>query len=196
MHRITMTLIAVLFTIAFLTGCGGKAADTSSQNAEDTAANQMVEKMAEDAIKASLEKEGETNAEVDVQSDGERFSLKVGGADRSFELSAGGDIALPANLPADIPIYEGVKIHMANSEKENASIALQMSVKDPVDKVLAFYKKSAVDQGWGEENTMEMSQDGKALHMLNYSKENRVLNLVIAGEDDGGTSITLSSSSQ
>lgn len=185
-------LFAGCVVIAVLVGCGGK-------SAEEDAAEALAEKMVEQAAQAEgadvdvdmssgsmkirgRDKEGGT---VDVSIDGE--SATVTSEDGTATMTAGAAAKIPDDFPKDVPLYEKMKVMAVQQDSASGAFSITAQSQDSVAKIAEFYKKQAESNGWTQAS--EMSQ-GAAMHMLGYSKGDRNMNLVLAGEN-GATNIQL-----
>lgn len=99
--------------------------------------------------------------------------------------SEGGKV--PEDYPKDVPVASGAKVLMSTSANNagQSGTSLVLESADSHDKVLAFYKKGLVDNGWKIETTISQPN----VTIIAASKDKRNLSLQI-GESDGKTSIT------
>ena len=68
---------------------------------------------------------------------------------------------LPSNFPVDVPQYPGAKVKTSRSTAGMPGISVSFSVKDPTDKVIAFYSDSFAAQGWATD--MRRTPEGSAV---------------------------------
>jgi hypothetical protein len=172
--------------IVALAGCGGK-------SAEEKSAEELAERMIEQAAKAE-------GAEVDV--DVSSGSVKIRGTDEEggtvnvdmdeesatitseggrTTMTAGAAAKIPDDFPKDVPLYEKMKVMAVQQDSASGAISVTAQSQDSLAKIAEFYKKGAESNGWAQES--DMSQGG-AMHMLAYSKGNRNLNLVLMGDGE------------
>lgn len=172
---------SVIAVAVVLTGCGGKVAEEISTKA--------VEK----AVEKNLSADGE-KVDVDLDAEGDSFSMTVSGGDGQTQMTMGAQAKVPDGFPKDVPLYPGMAMQMAMSGGAENAFSLQATTKDSLDKVAAYYKAQAEKQGWSEEMSMNQGGD-QPMKMLNYSKEGRVINLVLAVAD-GETQISLTTATE
>lgn len=154
-------------------GCGG-------ERAADTA----VEKLTERAVERALRAEGK-DATVDIDAEGERFSMTVRGDDGeeySFDVGHGG--ALPEGFPEDVPTYPGMEIVSSQRMPAQQMFMVQAKTSDGAGPVSAALKRDAEAQGWTEVMAMNM---GPEHQMLTYEKDGRVLSINVMS--DGGDTV-------
>ncbi len=166
MQRVWLSILVVGVAGSFNAACGKKAADTASENVVET------------AIRTS-------GGDADVSIEDE--TMKITTADGTMSMGEGAK--LPADWPEDAPVYKGLQLTM--SLKSGNSSSVQGTTSDSMDKVVAFYKDAAEKGGWTEASAMTQPQ----MTMLNYTKENRNLSVMVT-EQDSVTALTLSISSQ
>ena len=86
---------------------------------------------------------------------------------------------LPADFPADVPIYPGAKVVESRvSPSEGTSVTL--SVGDDVDKVVSFYADGLAAQGWSTD--IKKSPDGSVIFA---DKSDRHVGTMVRKTDDG-----------
>ncbi|MCE9546549.1 MAG: hypothetical protein K8T25_13665 [Planctomycetia bacterium] len=121
-------------------------------------------------------------AKVTVGGDGVK-KIDVGG----FKVEYGGaqGTKLPADLPADIPIFAGASVQMQALNSEATSGMIQLQVKSPIDKVGDFYKQQLPKLGW----TVTGSLDQGASTNLVGKKNGREIAVSVADGSDGTTTV-------
>ena len=150
-------------------GCGKKA--------EEKAA----EKMAEKAIEASMGGE----AEVDIEKDGLRIKTKEG----EITMTAGDSVKLPADFPKDVFLYKGADLKTAMELPEGFNLMFQ--TKDDPSKVSEAYLTEMEAKRWSKEMSMDMG----GRKMLVFKKDERIVNVSIASQEEM-TQISLSMSNE
>lgn len=95
-------------------------------------------------------------------------------------------VALPANFPADVPIYQNATVVMTTiGEKETRAM---LTTTDSLKKVKEFYGKELKKRDWAPATTTDVSK----MSMLEYKKGNRGLVVLVVGDDADRTSIQIS----
>lgn len=147
-------------------GCGGKVSDT------------VQEAIVEKAVETGAAQSGQ-KVDVDVEGDSLTMTFQEGDA----QLTIGAQAEIPENFPKDVPVYPGATVSFSQVITENQLFSIQAVTNDPLETVFEYYKEKSADEGWTE--GMAMSQGmGKPMRMLNYTKEGRVLNLMLIAEED------------
>lgn len=135
-----------------------------------------VEKMAEKAIESNMG----GNAEVDIDDNSLRIQTKEG----EMTMTSGDSVKLPANFPKDIFLYKGADINTAMELPEGFNLMFQ--TKDDTSKVSETYLAEMEAKGWSKEMSMDMG----SRKMLVFTKDERIVNVSIASQDEM-TQITL-----
>lgn len=135
------------------------------------------QKATEAAVNAALAKDG-----VQVNTNGE--SGTITSKDGTLTFNTGGDAKLPADFPADVPLYAGAKLVSTMTLPTGMTVAQETG--DALAKVAAFYKSAMTGKGWKQE--VEVNGEGSA--MLTYSQDKKTLQVTIGGES-GKTTIVL-----
>ena len=129
---------------------------------------------------------------VTVTQNGDKVS--VAGPEGSAEYQAGKNVELPQGFPADVPTYPGMQLEFAG--KAGAMFTVNGKSADAISKVSEGLKTAIAKQGWSQVMSMDQSAAGGAPgQMMSYSKSNRVLNVVLAANDQG-TNISITTGSQ
>ena len=163
MKRVWLSITVLAVLATVVTACGKKASDSAS------------EEMVESAMRAQ-------GQEAEVTMDSETMQIKTDDGD----MSIGEGTKLPDQWPDDVPVYKGLKLLTAMKMKEGFSI--QGTTADSQEKVTAFYKEQATKGGWTEDMVMTQPQ----MAMLNYSKDNRSLAVVVtAAESETSVSVSI-----
>jgi hypothetical protein len=120
-----------------------------------------------------------------VQNGGEEIEYTgMNGEDVRY---AGGDkaVALPANLPSDVPIYsKATPLMVATSDKETRVI---LSTTDPLKKVKEFYEEKLKKDGWQLAATTDIAK----ISMLERRKDHRKLVVLLIRDATDKTSIQI-----
>jgi hypothetical protein len=101
-------------------------------------------------------------------------------------ISIGGNVALPANFPSDVPIYPGSKIKLATkSEKGDYSVTLTTS--DSQEKVSSYYKEQMAAKGWALDNEEALGEIGQMNGLGSFTKDSQKTNLAVLQNKENGT---------
>jgi hypothetical protein len=128
-----------------------------------------------DGEKVTVTKSGD-NAEI-------TFTGKDGEKMQMTSSAKGG--SLPKNFPKDAPIYPGAAVTISSNAKDGMMVMLKTS--DSLEKVKEFYEKALKEQGWDNENSVNMGQN----MMLANKKDNRQLTVQIMSGDETVIQIVL-----
>ena len=139
-----------------------------------------------------IHKEGD--AEVRVKDQGDTVNVTVKGEDGTATYSSGAGVELPSGFPDDVPTYPGMKLEFSGTQGNMFTVNGRTA--DAMAKVSDALKAKAAAEGWSE--VMSMNQQGAGGEpgmMMSYTKADRVLNVVLAGEDEG-TNISIMTGTQ
>jgi len=101
-------------------------------------------------------------------------------------ISIGGNVALPANFPSDVPIYPGSKIKLATkSEKGDYSVTLTTS--DSQEKVSSYYKEQMAAKGWVLDNEEALGEIGQMNGLGSFTKDSQKTNLAVLQNKENST---------
>lgn len=178
------SLVIVGFCAILLAGCGGSKSSETASSTGDTIAQMAIEK----AVESAAAKEG-----VDLNIDTKSGKVVVQGQDGSTTYAYGGEVKLPENAPADLPLYPGMLLlgAVSDTQDENFQYMIMAETSDSTEKVQTFFKTQFPEKGWKnaiEEEIRQMMPD--MLNMLSYSKDGRVA-VVVISEENGKTLITI-----
>ncbi|MCC6491153.1 MAG: hypothetical protein IT364_26935 [Candidatus Hydrogenedentes bacterium] len=95
---------------------------------------------------------------------------------------------LPADFPADIPLYEGCKVEAVSALPDSGTYVLQGRTPDVMEKVEVSMRQAVEAQGWKLHITTATPIPDMA--SMNFDKADRMLNITLF-RDDKGTSINL-----
>lgn len=124
---------------------------------------------------------GCSKKEPDIEISGKGESTTVQMKKEGAEVTVGAGSEIPDDFPGDIPIYPGLEVYASAREKEKEMFSVQGKTGDSVDTVSQFYRARLESGGWGEEAVMKNPQ----MTVLNYTKEERAVNVMITGGSDG-----------
>ncbi|MFZ5766108.1 MAG: hypothetical protein ACOY4H_11010 [Thermodesulfobacteriota bacterium] len=154
--------VALCCFLLFFTGCG----------------NQAEEK----AVEKQIEKETGGKADVDIQDKGMKITGETEG--EKYSVTTGQATEIPANFPADVPLYQpGTPV---SAVEVNGGHSVTLATADPVDRVAASYKEQMPARGWKEEASMNMGDQT----MLIYTKEGKNAHIAVT-PTDGKTHVTV-----
>ncbi|MFM1920409.1 MAG: hypothetical protein RLZZ303_2043 [Candidatus Hydrogenedentota bacterium] len=142
----------------------------------------------EKMIEASLAGEG-VDANVDISADGGAMNLSATTEDGKVSFSAGENVSLPEGFPTDIPIPQGWKVNLVNTEAQSELFNVVATVPKPFAEVSEFFKKEVAAKGWQEVSTTNVP--GMML-AAEYSKDGRTLNVVVNASDGPESTVSLS----
>jgi hypothetical protein len=125
------------------------------------------------------------DAEVRVKEQGDTVDITVKGEEgTTATYSSGAGVELPSGFPKDVPTYPDMKLEFSGTQGNMYTINGRTA--DALAKVTEAMKAKAASEGWSEVMTMSQpGAEGKPGMMMSYTKADRVLNLVLAAEDDG-----------
>jgi len=165
------TVVGVVLVVGLLgTGCRKK-----EKTAEDEAASRIASR----AVSLASGKD----VKVDVEGETVTFT----DAEGEVTVRGGKGTELPANFPKDVPVYKGAEI-LQTSSHAGTDFSIAFQTRDAVDKVADFYKNEMESEGWESEQALTMPNRA----ILAYKKGNRMVTLMIAADEDGGTVVTAS----
>jgi len=142
-----------------------------------SAANKASSKVAEEAINNA------TGGKADVDINGANVSVKT----KEGSFSTGNK--LPDDWPKDAPVYTGATVTYSgssNPQTGESGFGAVLTTTDGSTKVVEFYKKELVSQGW----TIASTQIANDTTVLGSTKDTRSLAVSIV-EASGTTTITL-----
>lgn len=132
-------------------------------NPAQTIGQKIGEKVAETVIEKGVKDNSGKDVKVDVS--GNNLSVK---GDNGETVSFGEDVAIPAELPSDVPIYPGAKAKSSSLSKNNTEAALVLSSSDDATKIRDWYKDEATKRGWKQSVSMELEANN---YILGYEME-------------------------
>jgi hypothetical protein len=108
--------------------------------------------------------------------------LELAGAtpDGRFKTQFGGDVAIPAGFPTDVPIYPDARPTAAISAVGRGTMTTFES-GDPPEKVYTFYRERLVAAGW----RIDTEADLGGQYMLRCAKAGQQASVSITGSDAG-----------
>lgn len=169
MKKISLFILASLFTVLFIS-CG-------NEKAEEEAA----EEMAENLVEGLFEKATGGGIDIDINEDGEEVEMTIGGEDGASITIKDGGKEIPENFPEDVYIVKG-EIESAGSVNsgEGNLITVVIYPEDSFKDVVTNIKKEMKTNGWT--SAMNMNMGGEAMQM--YTKDKNSATITINGKDD------------
>jgi hypothetical protein len=157
-RRIFMRYFIMVAAMMVMFGCGEKAD------------KKAAEKMAEKAIESSMG----GKAEVDIKDN----SIRVQTEEGEMTMTSGDSVKLPANFPGDIFLYKGANLNTAMELPQGFNVMFQ--TKDDTSKVSDTYLAEMEAKGWSKEMSMDMG----GRKMLVFKKDERIVNVSIATQEE------------
>jgi hypothetical protein len=176
--RCAFMVTASLAVVFLLAGCGGKEDGTAGGSDGRGLAGDRP--LGEEAIEA------DAGSKVDVVQSGESVRIRGRGDRKDYSFAGGGKIKVPDGFPADVSIYPGAKIQMAQEQLRSDLTAI-FSTMDERDAVLDFYRADAAANGWHPMSEAVLEDE----IFLGFAKEGKALT-VAADPDDKRTFISIS----
>lgn len=139
------------------------------------------EKMAEKVVRKAVEKQTGSKADVSIRDE----SVEITTEDGEVSMKAGKAARLPDGFPKDVHIYGGATVEMAMEMPEGMSVALKTT--DETIKVKEAYRNEMGKQGWSRKSSMDMGEQS----VLMFTKGERVANLAIGSDPEGGTRVSI-----
>lgn len=215
MKRIWMGTLCLAVGLMLAAGCGKKVSETIAEKAIEKAIKADAKKEGKDVdVKVDLGKGGMNISGTNEK--GEKFDVKTGegkmtmtttgekgtqttkieGNKDSFsmttdegstKIASGAAAKIPDDFPKDVPLYAGAELLAIMSNAQEKSVNVQAKSNDPMDKVVAFYKKEIEAQGWAAPTVSEIPGP---VCVFNTSKGERQL-MVMLATSDGKTQISI-----
>ena len=189
-------LSPVLLALCLVLGCGGEAIEEEAVSEppaprEDVQAE--MKRQDKDAYTFQA-KSGTKELQLDAKGSGDdSYTMEVKGTEGEIKMSVGEGAKLPENLPTDVPTYPGMTVTLSQSMAEKEVFNIQGTSTDSFDKVAAQFKSDTAAKGWTEATALDQNLPGKEMKMLQYTKEDRTLSIMLNAQE-GGTNITISTS--
>ena len=92
-------------------------------------------------------------------------TLNIGGKDGGA-FSAGENVQIPSNFPADFPRYPGAKVTLAYIENQGKASTLMQETSDALEQAQAKVKEQLEGQGFTQDNVMSSAD----IVILSFSK--------------------------
>jgi hypothetical protein len=86
---------------------------------------------------------------------------------------------IPADFPADVPLYPGAEVIQSRISPEQGT-TVTLSVGDDVDKVVSFYADSLAAEGWSTQITKGSEQS-----VIFADKDERHVGTMVRKTDEG-----------
>ncbi len=186
LFAITAVVVSMLLVLFAASGCFG-------QN--------IVERIAEEAIEKAIEKDSGENVEIDleegemtIQSD--EGEVSISSDDDSIEIKSdegevtiGVGTELPDGFPGNVPVYPDMEITTSwkSTENDKASYSISGLTDDGGDGVFAWYKDKL--SGWDIEGEFTMSGDDGKTSTLSAKGSGLVVTVMVFETEDEGTTI-------
>lgn len=138
-----------------------------------------VANCSENAVEKAIEAQALADGialEIKENGSGVSMTAEKDGASVSF----GEDVTLPDSFPADVKIYPGLVLTMASTVAEREMFSVLGTTSDAFKKVVDFYVQMAQKNEWNKQTSIEQA----AMNMLGYTKEERMLNVVIMNQGE------------
>ena len=119
------------------------------------------------------------DGEVTVDRDGKQTTIEATSKEGNVKVSAGQNVALPADFPKDVPIYKGATVKMAGSQGKGMMAMLVISAAQA--DAAKYYQDELKNQGWEIENSVNTGE----VVVLSAKKDQRRCNVSIAKDKDG-----------
>ena len=119
------------------------------------------------------------DGEVTVDRDGKQATIEATTKDGKVKFSAGQSVALPADFPKDVPIYQGATVRMAGSQGKGMIAMLVVSASSA--DAAKYYQDELKNQGWEIENTVNTAD----VAVLSAKKEQRRCTVSITKDKEG-----------
>ena len=172
-NKLLMIVIVVVLFLAVV----GFLMKSAANKASSMIGNKIGKKVAEEAINNA------TGGKADVDINGANVSVKT----KEGSFSTGNK--LPDDWPKDAPVYTGATVTYSgssNPQTGESGFGAVLTTTDGSTKVVEFYKKELVSQGW----TIASTQIANDTTVLGSTKDTRSLAVSIV-EASGTTTITL-----
>jgi hypothetical protein len=153
-----MRLLIIGAILLSILGCGEKS--------EEKAAEKIMEK--------AIESQMDGKAQVDI--DGENIKIKT--ADGEMTVTAGKSAKLPSGFPEDVFLYEDADLNSVMTMPQGYQLGFES--KDAPSKISDAYLKEMTAEGWSKEMSMDMGNQ----MMLGFKKNERMVNVVTASNED------------
>jgi hypothetical protein len=151
----------------------------------------VSERMAERMIERAIEREGNGAVDVDFDTRGGDTAVTFKGEDgESYEINAGGNVALPDNWPESVPIMSGARITYAGTmmaEQGGGTSVAYVTQSSPAE-AAEYYKSELPKNGWTIAMT-SATPDGAIVSATRGEDEGV---MVYIGGSPEGTTVTLS----
>ncbi|GMV99172.1 MAG: hypothetical protein AMXMBFR84_03110 [Candidatus Hydrogenedentota bacterium] len=187
--RISGALLFVVAGVAAL-GCGKKTEENTAEFSVTTKDGTASVTMGDSGIRIQSP-DGNVNVNLGGNADG-NISVNVSGAEGSVSLNAGAAVAMPDNIPSDVPIYAGLTPTLVNAESTEQAFMIQATSGDAPSKIVQFYKDNAPKNGWKEASAVSETA-GQETHMIAYEKDGRQM-VIMATAAGAGSQVTLTCS--
>jgi hypothetical protein len=101
------------------------------------------------------------------------------GGSKDFSFTAGVQLAVPKGFPADVALYPGSDLKMAQ-KRSPVDFTVILATPDPASRAEEFYRRRMSEAGW--EHTGEAGLEGE--RYLRYEKANEVVAINVDPEEE------------
>ena len=163
MRRPTPRLLLTAALMCMLVAaCGGSQSEQAREDAiEDLAAQYGVD------------------ADVELDEDGNVEQLTIDRSVGGMQAQLGQNLDLPADFPADVPIYPGLSIHSVSAVPQGHMV--QGTTEDDRQAVVDFLRERLLADGWTEAESNEV---GPMLQMR-FEKGSRITGIMLMPGNPG-----------
>ena len=184
---------AVAAASLLLLACGGEEtpdrpkAATNAVTAADPAPDQSYGQAPGHAQELKrVMPQGLSQVESEIAPDGESVTLK--GADNAgqpFNVQVGGNVAIPDDFPADVPIFSDAR-PMATMSAAGHGIFVSFKTDESQAAIYDFYKTQLAEKGW----TIEAETSFGGQLKIEFAKDVRKTVVIVSGTE-GDTRVSV-----
>ena len=186
MRTLRWLAVAVLCSLV-LPACGQKDEEGASIEIKSEDGKTVVSGTTEEYT-VKNEDGSEAHGQVGKASDAVHMTKTDG--DAKYEVQTGDAAKLPDNFPKDVPMMDNLRYTMVSTTGEDL-FSVTATSPGGVDDISTWYAEKAKSNGW--EETVVMKEAGPPVtHVLNYSKDDRQLSIMVTtGEGTGFSTLTV-----
>ena len=175
------TILPAIALSVLLTGCGS----------EPTAAPDAMAEAPVAPSEAKVENADETGGfsvpGMSVKNDKDKSEVTVG-TTKTESAKEGKSLELPADLPADVPMYPGTRVTGNMSDSKRKTTMLLMKADGSMAQVTDYYARELKQQGW---KVVGPTEFGKKRRSVRGNKGNRQCMVDINEGAEGGSNLML-----
>jgi hypothetical protein len=108
-----------------------------------------------------------------------REEVREEAGSKDFSFTAGVQMAVPKGFPADVPLYPGSDLKMAQ-KRSPVDFTVILATPDPAARAEEFYRRTMSEAGW--KNTGEAGLEGR--RYLRYEKAGEVVAISVDPEEE------------